>query len=523
MPIAINDKGEAIFLTDDGAWEPAKTAVNPETGKTVAFDGKAWEPIELPKPKDPRPYSERPWGEIRGEMLSNVPESALRLGKSIVEPILSPVETAKNLWKAAATEEGRAGVGKFFKDRYGGIDQFSETLVKDPVGLLADASTVLTGGGLAATRAPGVVGQVGKAAMAAGRATDPVTLAAKGVAGVAKATEPVISSALGTTTGAGTEAIRQASRAGAEGGAKADAFLENLRGNVPVESVVQDAKRAVDQMRIDRGNAYRSGMANISLDKTVIDFSLVDQAVRDVAKIGVFKGKVLDRSAADVWQKIENVVDEWRQSDPAVFHTPEGMDALKKAVGDIRDNIPYGTPSRSVADRVYGAIRGQIVKQAPTYGKVMKDYESASDLLKQMEKTLSINPKANVDTTLRKLQSVLRSNVNTNYGQRGKLVNELEGTSPNLRASIAGQTLSDFAPRGLARLTGGATMVGGVGLNPALLAALPMQSPRLVGEAAYYGGKGSAMLRNPNVASAIPPTGMSLYQLGRLNELYGKD
>lgn len=52
----------------------------------------------------------------------------------------------------------------------------------------------------------------------------------------------------------------------------------------------------------------------------------------------------------------------------------------------------------------------------------MKNYENASNLIREIEKTLSLNPKASIDTALRKLQSVMRDNVNTNYGKRGDLV-----------------------------------------------------------------------------------------------------
>ena len=49
MPIATNDKGESLFLSDDGQWQPAKTAKNPQTGETVAYDGKAWQSVKASK------------------------------------------------------------------------------------------------------------------------------------------------------------------------------------------------------------------------------------------------------------------------------------------------------------------------------------------------------------------------------------------------------------------------------------------------------------------------------------------
>lgn len=49
MPLATNPQtGEAVYLTDDGQWAPARIAVNPQTKETLAFDGKAWTPLAKP-------------------------------------------------------------------------------------------------------------------------------------------------------------------------------------------------------------------------------------------------------------------------------------------------------------------------------------------------------------------------------------------------------------------------------------------------------------------------------------------
>lgn len=46
MPIAVNHQtGETIYLGDDGQWQKAQTAVNPQTKEMLAFDGKAWQPV----------------------------------------------------------------------------------------------------------------------------------------------------------------------------------------------------------------------------------------------------------------------------------------------------------------------------------------------------------------------------------------------------------------------------------------------------------------------------------------------
>src|SRR5437868_1048668 len=61
MPLAINPQdGKAVYLTDQGSWEPAQTAVNPQTKETMAFDGKAWS--ALPMPSVGKYYEANPYG-----------------------------------------------------------------------------------------------------------------------------------------------------------------------------------------------------------------------------------------------------------------------------------------------------------------------------------------------------------------------------------------------------------------------------------------------------------------------------
>ena len=50
MPIATNPKtGEVVFLDTDGAWKPAKTAINPKTHEMLALDGVDWKPVPASK------------------------------------------------------------------------------------------------------------------------------------------------------------------------------------------------------------------------------------------------------------------------------------------------------------------------------------------------------------------------------------------------------------------------------------------------------------------------------------------
>lgn len=327
-------------------------------------------------------------------------------------------------------------------------------------------------------------------------------LVGNGVAGLTKHT-------LGMTTGAGAETFGTAYRAGRDGGTS---FLDNMRGNVPMTDVLDGAKDALSKMRIERGNQYRSGMVDIANDKSVINFAPIDAAVNSLKTTGSFKGQVINKNAAGTVDEITGLVSQWKNLDPAEYHTPEGLDALKKAVGDIRDATQFGTPGRKAADTAYNAIKGQIEQQAPTYAKVMKGYSQASETLSEIEKALSLGNKAAADTSMRKLQSLMRNNVNTNYGNRLGLAKTLEGQGADILPAVAGQAASSITPRGLQGLA-----ATGAGLasfaNPLTLAALPFTSPRLMGELSYGLG---AMNRGIGGAASMVGNALPRFRQGLL-------
>ena len=134
----------------------------------------------------------------------------------------------------------------------------------------------------------------------------------------------------------------------------------------------------------------------------------------------------------------------------------------------------------------------------------MKDYAEASDQITQIEKSLSLNNKASVDTAMRKLQSLTKNNVNTNYGQRMSLAQQLE-SQPGARPFISalyGQALNSQMARGLAGTVENMTGVAGL-VNPAVLAAVPLQTPKLVGETLYKAGQAKALANKASQATGL--------------------
>ena len=487
------------------------------------------------------------WGEAGIQAFKNIPKSGGEFIGNIYQAVRHPINTAGNVLDVAAGglqnilpeslvqsvnaidpnadrgQEARqkaGAIGEFYKGRYGSMEGIKQAIANDPVGVLSDVSTLATGGGAIASKIPGIVGKAGQAINTVGKAIDPLSLAADVAKPVLKGTGKFTSSVLGGMgTHTGGESIREAARAGYTGGQRADDFLSAMRGNPQAADVVTDAKIALSNMRKERGAQYRSGMAGVSSDKTILDFKPIDQALTDIADLGSFKGKSISRSTSGTMQKVKELVDEWRGSDPVEFHTPEGMDALKRAIGDIRDSTDFGTPSRLVADKVFHAVKGQIVKQAPVYAETMSGYEEASKLIKDIEKSFSLGEKASADTALRKLQSVMRNNVNTNYGKRLDLMDELEKSGgASIRPMLAGHALSSWTPRGLGNVVAGGTGAAALAtMNPALVPLLAVQMPRLVGESVYYGAKGAGAVSKTNqkIAELLKNIGMTEQDLGQ--------
>lgn len=454
--------------------------------------------------------------------VSNIPSSAAGFAKDIVQPVLHPIETAENLGQLGKgvlqklgvvsgtdAEKYADAVGKFLKDRYGSVDAVRKTLENDPVGLAADVSMVLSGGGTATARLPGAAGRVGRIAAEAGAALDPLRPVAAAAKPIGKVAAAVIGD-VGTHTG--RESVEAAFQAGREGGAKGQAFQQQLRGQAPLREAVDEARQAVGNIRQERGRLYRDEMAKMGGGRP-LNFDKVDEALVNITKVGTFKGQVLDASTQAIREKIAQTVQEWRMLDPLEYHTAEGLDALKRKIGmEILDRTEFGTPERKIAGEAYDAVRKTIIAERPEYGKIMEAYEQASEQIKEIDKTLSTNPNASVDTALRKLQSVLRNNVNSNFGRRRELAEFLVNAgAPHLMEKLAGQALSAWTPRGLGKVVG-AEILGWFTGTPGLgVATLPFLSPRIVGEGAYYAGKASK--------APILPTARGAFQAGRLDDI----
>lgn len=126
-----------------------------------------------------------------GGFINNVGTSAENLVTGIGTAIAHPIDTAKGMYQLGSgviskfipgrqkSEDTADAVGKFYKNRYGGVENIKNTLYNDPIGALADVSTVISGVGAGA----GLIGKAGTASKLARASslTDPLAIAGRAV------------------------------------------------------------------------------------------------------------------------------------------------------------------------------------------------------------------------------------------------------------------------------------------------------------------------------------------------------
>ena len=465
------------------------------------------------------------WADVPGQMVRNLPSSAGNFLSGMAQAVIHPVNTLSTLGDVAAgalknitpkpiadfidrfdanpeaadrAVNAANAMGGHFKERYGSVEGIKTALAKDPVGVAGDLSTLLSGGAAIAPRAGGIAAGLTTAA----NVTNPVTGLIKGLQAVGPTAALAAKQGLGMATGVGSENIGAAFKAGKEG---STAFMENMAGRVSKTDVLDQAKQALANMRADRTANYKTNITTTAADITPLKFNAIDVALDNVIDSLQQGGhSKIGKTEATKVEEVKDIVKEWRD-DPA-SHTAIGLDALKQRLDAVYPDSPVHNQAQRVITTVRNAVKDTIVKQSPEYAATMKAYEEAITLEKEIARTLSLGDKASADTALRKLTSLGRNNVNTNYGYRLDLAKALEQQGGrDLMPAIAGQTMSSWTPRGLtgqlgAPATAGAALMG----NPAMAMALPFMSPRLVGEGTYRAGQ---------IANLLQPTATAVNQL----------
>jgi hypothetical protein len=331
----------------------------------------------------------------------------------------------------------------------------------------------------------------------------------------AKALSSGLRRGLGMTTGAGEEAIGQAFQAGKTGN---QAFVQNIKGEVPTVEVLDQAKQALSNIRANRMAGYKEGIQSTMPSQEIIAgkalptpmkrlsfepiTSKLDETIQSlkVETPTTSKFKIGKEELSKV-KELESIVGEWKKD--STLHTAEGLDALKQRLDALYPESPMQRQAQRAITSVRNAVKDTIVSQDKNYAKTMKAYEESLTMEREIERALSLGDKASADTAIRKLQSLTRNNANTSFAYRKELADALKTEGGvDLMPALSGQALSSWTPRGMAG-QGTALGIGATGaltVNPMAAALLPLTSPRLVGATAYGAGK---------MASKLPSSGMT--------------
>jgi hypothetical protein len=485
------------------------TAKLTDSPKISGFDITSAKPLEevvvAPKAK------QREWADIPSETASNILPSALNVAKETVEALIHPIDTAQNVLSlgnaalqkvlpdsirelmykinpdTANNPNKLLAATSYYKHRFGDEEGFKEALATDPAGVMADMFSVLQP---ARALTKGKIPAGLEKTLDVASKFDPTAAPFTAVQSVANSKIPT--AITGAMTGTGSDVMRNLYEAGLEGGDKLQVALKHMQEpEGTYKGLVTEAKNAIGNLARQRGLEYEQAMEKIRGNANPMDFTPIEQSMQDIFSKYNFENEPSGKKSAKMQDKIQKEIEYWKNKEPEKFHTPSGIDFLKRRIGEIGEGAEYGTTPKSIADEAYNAVKQNIVNQEPDYADVMQRYSDASDLLHELSGTFSLGKKSRTDTSVRKLQQALRNNANTNWGYRGELVDELEKAgAKDLRTKVAGQAASTWTPRGLQGLNTTGAITGALAsANPYTLLSIPFQSPRLMGEASVKAGQ----------------------------------
>lgn len=454
--------------------------------------------------------------EVFKSAAENLLPSALQFGEDLVQPFIHPIQTAKSLKDLGLgvfqlfvpgeqpEEKVAKAVGQYFADRYGGIDNIKNTFAQDPVGFLADATIILSGGGAAIAKTGKItkvssLEKIGDAAKNISQKFDPALVPLKAI----RTTGNVAKTVSGVVTGVGDAPVDVAFKSGQksislspEKRMAAAKFKQSMKTPPDATSLVFDASNALRVLEKNKIDDYMQDKAGLNASSIPIDADDILKALEKTEKTFTENGVlVLSDSAKTALNRIKKDVDDFVKNPD--MHNVSGADILKRLTRKRYNNKLDADDSSAVVATAANDIRDVILKASPEYGVIMDAFEKASIVQDEIQKSLSLGPRAAVDTTIKKLQNSLREQPGFGTKQDSlKKLNEVSDTF--LMERLAGSNLSGFTPKGLQQVSQPISFVAALTAGPSkVLPILLAQTPRLVGEGAYRAGQFSPLVTGP--------------------------
>lgn len=491
------------------------------------------------------------FSEVGKQAVENLPSSAIKFGEDFIHPFLHPIETAQGIKQLGtglyskaqgalgvqqnanqkATDEAAVNAtGDYLHQKYGTWDNAKRALAEDPVGVLGDASMLLTGGGGLAARAPGIVGTVGKAVGTVGRYSDPVNIAMQAPKLATKAVTSTVNIPAAIQSGAAYKSLQGAHEAGVTRDAN---FWEHFAGGADGSQLVGKVEGAVDNLRKERSDNFIAGLqgeAKANAEKR-LPYDLVDQSLakaRERAYNLDRQGNIISSksdSLAKAYVAMENEINAFKNSN--INHNIASFHDLKQTLRNKgRDAAGRDGNALSMADEVANSAKNTIIDKnygaSEKYANTMENYGDLSNKLNEIKGNL-----LGGKTDYTKLNKLLKSYKNdTNVD----LLSELFKRDPTLAASIAGHDLKNYLPGGIRGNIVSSMLYAGSGLvNPALLlhpfhalhfaASNALSSPKLMGAFNYGAGRAGAL---PSDLYKMAPYGPAAAAIGENSDVINR-
>ena len=539
MPaLAQDDETGKIFQETESGWEPVDAIRNDDTGEISIDDGNDWVPLEEYKSRPMvsggvrdesrhRPvesYEGMGVMDVAGRAASNLPASYGEEMTHLRDLVMHPIKTARSIADLGSSIVSHfmdeddpdaklsQDVGNAIIQAYGTVNGFKKNVSENPIRVMGDLAAVLIGGGGAfkLVSSSEKLSKLGEKMSNLGQASDPIIAGFRATGKVAKGLGHLGSETVGMLTGTGGRALRDAASEGFNAPlmGKTD-FSRSMRNqNAPME-VVDEIRSHYKARASESGKAFQADLAKWIDDPTILNYDKIKSS--HLAEMRRYKTGVTDilktGDNADWSNKINKILKTFEEDIAKAGEpmTAKQLYGLKKSLQDMGLEAGQGTMAVNAVKTNLIKLLDEELSRVPHYKATMISHAKRAERLKLFDKEMSLNA-ANKATTLRKVLSSNKQNVNTAGGIREELVDTL---SPGLMKKVSGASLSQVMPGGIMRGVGGMAF-GGAAMtaNPAWLGFMGMQSPRLMGETAYLGG------RIAGLGGAIPSLQKVMTNLG---------
>lgn len=394
--------------------------------------------------------------EVPVEAVKNLPESAGKFVGGVVQAVTSPLQTLTGILDAGAgalrnslpqgvvnfidrfevdpeaaqrAVQTANAIGGMYKDRYGSYDGIKRTFAEDPVGAAADLSTLLTGGGAAATKLGAT--QTGAALSRGGAAINPmrpiaplieqpIKLAAKGVGAVYNALDPKSAAYLTAVEGRGPQvlnALRQPSEL-VPGSLPTAAEAASSVGATRFSAMGESARKTLSTPFFERGEGNKAAQVGAvrQVGQTADDLAAAEAIRKATAKdlYGISDKAMV--AADDTFSSLLG-----RPSMDKVLGRASDLAAEKGQSFQIGQNRPSQVVPSSIVDEA-----GRPMGQTVIPGEVAKYPGSSLHSMKLAFDDLIKNPER---------FGIGASEVGAIKGTRAQFLNWVESKAPSYRTA----------------------------------------------------------------------------------------